>query len=163
MAGEKLILMDPETIARLERLLQLPAGSSATGTPGGARPPVFREQPLSLKYKAVIQGSAPDPSAPGFFLYAHSEIKKTSPGPDGWTFLAGGRAGTTALNPAHNWAEGHYGGRLANGILIANLPSTFTQPPVPIGSVVEMEIHQNPDGTPEYWFERGTVPDGVCP
>ncbi len=157
--GDRVIVMDAQTAARLEQLLRELPRNEARREAGAAA----RQQPIVLAYKAVITEHAEHPTAEDRYLYGHQELKKHPLSP-GWTTLAGGRSGTVSLNAAQNLAEGVYpGGYLASGVKRSTLPSTFKQPPVPVGSVVTMEIHQTPDGSPEYWFERGVVPDGECP
>lgn len=160
MAAELPIAMDQQAATRLQRLLRLDI--DRLEQQADAQRPSPRAQPVPLTYKAVITASAIDPAAPDRYLYGHAELKKAAAGASGWTTLAGGRSGTIGSDPARNWAEGLYGEYLASGVKKSGLPGTFKQPPIPVNSVVTMEIHQNPDGTPEYWFERGAVPDGEC-
>lgn len=176
MANEQPILMSEADAGRLMRLLRKTfrgsGGIEVTDTDqgcvirlsGGGQ----RSQPTRLKYKAEIAARVAHPTEPSRFLYEHFEVVRNPIGVGWeWTPLAGGRSGTVSENPAQNHAEGEYatpqGIRLACGVLKSNLPSTFTQAAVPEGSVVEMEVIQNADGSIEYWFERCVIPDGACP
>jgi hypothetical protein len=157
----------PEQVSDTESLAA-PAPVSAIDDFERFKPILLPEDYSDLEFFARITGNAEaDTPAQNRWVYAWSEVEKTTAGYGGWTTLSGGRSGTTSTDPARNTVEDMNDGAgvEGNGVDVANLDTdtyTFAIQPIPAGVIVRIYKVLLTTGAVEYWFALPNGVDGTC-